>query len=109
MALYNFINYFYIQRNNYLYIQRNNKFDSTNYLYIQQNNYFLFNQIVIIYGQRNMNLNIEIWSLFCMDLKEKHMKRHICPAAIPMATKLGRVVTCGGGTPSSKSYDLLII
>ena len=33
---------------------------------------------------------------------------YICPCAIPMATKFGRVATCGGGTPPSKSRDLLI-
>ena len=33
---------------------------------------------------------------------------YICSSAIPMATKLGRVVACGGGTPTSKSRALLI-
>ena len=28
---------------------------------------------------------------------------------MPMATKIGRVVTCGGGTPTSKSHDLLMM
>ena len=35
-------------------------------------------------------------------------KSDICLSAITMATKLGRVVTCGGGTPPSKSRHLLI-
>ena len=33
---------------------------------------------------------------------------YICPSAIPVATKLCRAVTCGGGAPSSKSCGLLI-
>ena len=31
------------------------------------------------------------------------------PSTIPMAPKIGRVVTYGGGTPFSKSHDLLIM
>ena len=33
---------------------------------------------------------------------------YICSSAILMATKIGRVVACGGGTPTSKSRALLI-
>ena len=35
------------------------------------------------------------------------LKPYICTSAIPMVTKLGRVVTCGGKTVTSKSCDLL--
>ena len=38
-----------------------------------------------------------------------NVKPHICPSAMPMATKIGRVVTCDEGTPPSKSRDLLIM
>ena len=34
---------------------------------------------------------------------------YICPSAIPVATKLGRVVTFGRRTPPLKSHDLLIM
>ena len=62
-----------------------------------------------MYSQQNMNLEIEIWSLFCMDLKEKKMKNLIY--ALPQylrPTKLGRLLTCSGGTPPSKLHDLLV-
>ena len=36
-------------------------------------------------------------------------KPYICTFAIPMATKLGRVVTYGGGTPPNYSGDLLMM
>ena len=35
-------------------------------------------------------------------------KTYICISTIPMVTKLGRAVTCGGRTSPSKSSDLLI-
>ena len=39
-----------------------------------------------------------------------HMKKnYICTSAIPMFTKLGRVVTCRGGTPNSKSSYLFVM
>ena len=54
-------------------------------------------------------MEIEIWSLFCMDLNKKANENpYICPSSLPMATKLERVVTCSGETPPSKSRDLLI-
>ena len=76
-------------------VQRNNYFDSTNYLYIQRNDYlyiqriiYIFNGIIIfiqpnndsIYGQRNINLGIKIWSLFCMDLKKNKWKALYLPS-----------------------------
>ena len=38
-----------------------------------------------------------------------NVKPYICTSAIPMATKLGRVVTYGRNTLPTKSRDLLII
>ena len=38
-----------------------------------------------------------------------NIKPYICTSAVLMTTKLGRVVTSGGGTTISKSRDLLII
>ena len=90
-------------------VQRNNYFDSTNYLYIQRNDYlyiqqiiYIFNGIIIfiqpnnysIYGQGNITL---------YGFKRKaNEKLYVCPPTIPMATKLGRIVTCTGGNPPSK-------
>ena len=42
---------------------------------------FLSNQIIIKYICQKINLEIEIWSLFCMDLKERQMKSLI--SALP--------------------------
>ena len=36
-------------------------------------------------------------------------KNDICSSRIPMATKLGRIVTCGWRNPPSKSCDFLIM
>ena len=36
-------------------------------------------------------------------IRKANEKPYIYPSAIPMATKLGKVVTCDGETPSSKS------
>ena len=49
---------------------------STNYLHIKRKNYFcLANEIYLvnkeIEGQRNINLKIEFWSLFCIDLQKE--------------------------------------
>ena len=87
-------------------IQWNNYFDSMNYLYIQWNNYlyiqqniYLFNErIIYIFNKRIIYIYIYIYLYI-----------HACSSTIPTATKLGRVVTCGWGTPPSKSYDLLIM
>ena len=38
-----------------------------------------------------------------------NVKPYICTSAIPMVTKLDRVITCRGRTPTSKSRDLLIM
>ena len=38
-----------------------------------------------------------------------NVRPYICTSAIPMATKLERVVTCDGGTTTSRLCDLLIM
>ena len=93
---FNSTNYLYIQQNIYFYIQRIIYIFNEIIIYIFnkiiifiQQIIYIFNQIIIfiqpnshqIYGQQNINLEIEIWSLFCMDLKEKQMKSLI--SALP--------------------------
>ena len=104
------INYLYIQRNNCLCVQQIIYLFNEIIILIQRIIYifnevityifnemlifiqriiYIFNEVIIfiqtnsreIYGQRNINLQIEIWSLFCMDLKEKEMKTLI--SALP--------------------------
>ena len=38
-----------------------------------------------------------------------NVRPYVCTSAISLATKLDRVVTCNGGTPSSRLCDLLIM
>ena len=52
--------------------------------------------------------NSNLVFILCGFKRKANEKPYICPSAIPMATKLGRVVTCVEGTPPSKSGDLLI-
>ena len=97
------INNLYIQQNNCLYIQRNNYFHSTNYLYLQQNDYFYSTkQSLHVWSTKyklgNWNL-VFILNGFKRKAKEKP---YIYPSALPMATKLDRVVTRDGRDPTFK-------
>ena len=78
---------------------------------------YIINEIIIFIKQITLN---NIWStkyklgnwnlvfILCGFKREANEKPYICPSAIPMATKLGRVVTCSERTPPSKSRDLFI-
>ena len=50
------------------------------------------------------------WSHMTFWLRDNvaNVKPYICFYPIPVATKLNRVVPCGGGIPTSKSRDLLV-
>ena len=79
-------------RNNYLYIQQIVYIFNEIIIYVLneimiliQRIIYIFNERIIFiqphthqaYGQRNINLKIEIWSLFCMDLqKEQDANTH---------------------------------
>ena len=56
-------------------------------------------------GKPHISSQMTFWSSDHMT----DVKSYIWPSAVSMATKLGRVVTCGGETPPSKSRDLLIM
>ena len=118
------MNYLYIQWNNYLYIQRNIYSMKGLYIYsTKERNIYIYIYIQIIYVFKEIAIYIfsEIWStqyklgnwnlvfiLYGFQRKANE-KPYTCCSAIPMATKCGRVVTCSGGTPTSKSCDLLIM
>ena len=70
----------------------------------------------IIYGQKTWQSGILRWDdpifkvTWTLDyvVTWQMKKIYIYPHTIPMATKLGRVVTYIGGIPSTTSYNLLI-
>ena len=52
--------------------------------------------------------NSNLVFILCGFKRKANEKPYICPSATPMTTKLDREVICSGGTPPSKSRDLLI-
>ena len=61
---------------------------------------------VVIYC-RNISC-IKLHDLLITWSRDKY-KTYICTSAVLMTIKLGRVVTCSGGTTTAKSLELLIM
>ena len=61
-------------------------------------------RVVTLCGWQHPSSYMTFWS----GGQVTNVKSYIYLSAIPMATKIGGVVTYGGGSPPSKSHDLLI-
>ena len=61
---------------------------------------------VVIYC-RNISC-IKLHDLLITWSRDKY-KTYICTSAVLMTIKLGRVVTCSGGTTTAKSRELLVM